>query len=74
MVIPSYTTEGGMAQAGTNAWPGMIAALEKMVVPVTPGVESQNPVEKTKSSQHRPVNVSCSHGRTLSGALAHARP
>lgn len=33
MVMPWYSTEEGIMQGGTMAWPGMTTAFEKMVVP-----------------------------------------
>lgn len=33
MLIPPYGVTGGIWQVGPNAWPGMTAALLKMVVP-----------------------------------------
>lgn len=37
MVMPLYSTEGGIMQGGVMAWPGMTTALEKMVVPAHRG-------------------------------------
>ena len=38
MVMPLYSTEVGIAQGGTMAWPGMTTAFEKMVVPAKKGI------------------------------------
>lgn len=37
IVMPWYSTEGGIMHGGVMAWPGTTTALEKMVVPAHTG-------------------------------------